>query len=378
MHMVIPFGVNAEIDTEDDGRQNAIGWLCFNRRFRGQQLLTLHEGKPLGIIAPGLQGHHGQFLAILAQARLRRDYPLHVAGREFTVQDLLENEERTCRSGMELTFKLIAVAHYRATDHTWHNEAGQTWNLPRLVREEIAAPIQGAACGGTHRLMGLARAVRKREQEGKPLDGEFGRARKYLNDYHRYAFQLQNADGSFSTKWLEYREARPELDRRVQTTGHILEWLAYSLSDEELRQADTLRAVRYLTDVLWDHRDRTWENGPLGHALSGLQIFQRRVSPFTSEKPSSNAATEAREDIPPARAPGANQAAAAGPILDWIERSILIHHQELPRRDERLSGGGRLSPNLLPPRRSPIDRRQMAGRGHDQGPLLFPAQPIRK
>jgi len=53
----------------------------------------------LGVIGVGLQGHPGQLLAVLAQAQLRRDYPIWVAGREFKVDDLIENEKLTCRGG---------------------------------------------------------------------------------------------------------------------------------------------------------------------------------------------------------------------------------------------------------------------------------------
>ena len=68
-----------------------------------------------------------------------------------------------------------------------------------------------------------------------PSTGEFVRAQKFINDYHRYTFSLQNPDGSFSTQWFTRREADPDVDRRLKTTGHIAEWLAFSLSDKEMR-----------------------------------------------------------------------------------------------------------------------------------------------
>ena len=354
MHMVIAQGVKSEVRVGGPRgeTQNAIGWLCFNRTFQGDRILTLENGRPLGIIGVGLQGHHGQLLAILAQARLRRDYPLHVAGKSFTVEDLIENEKLTCRSGTELTFKLIAASHYLATDATWKNETGQTWSISRLLREEIAAPIQGAACGGTHRLMGLSQAVRKRQKEGKPLDGEFDRARQYLQDYHRYAFRLQNPDGSFSTQWLEYRESRPDIERRLQTSGHILEWLAFSLSDEELRQPSTVRAVEYLTDLLASHRERHWSIGPLGHGLHALALYDERVFRPLDEKAPAIEVHE--EDSPPARAPRSarGQPGAGGNDSLWARRLTLRHLQRsvapapavrqetaAPRGDTAIPGG---------------------------------------
>ena len=125
----------------------------------------------------------------------------------------------------------------------------------------------------------MAHAVRKRQKEGKPLDGEFGRAQQYLQDYHRWAFRLQNPDGSFSTQWLEYRESRPDIERRLQTSGHIFEWLAFSLSEEELRQPDAVRAVDYLTTLLSSRRERNWSIGPLGHGLHALALYDERGLP---------------------------------------------------------------------------------------------------
>jgi hypothetical protein len=152
-----------------------------------------------------------------------------------------------------------------------------------LIREELAAPIRGAACGGTHRLMGYSYAVRKRVQQGKPVDGEFRRAQIYTQDYHRYTFSLQNPDGSFSTAWFERRGSEPSVDRRLKTTGHILEWIAFSLSDQELRDPRMVKAVDYLATLLLSDTRRTWEIGPLGHGLHALAIYHDRM--FHGELP---------------------------------------------------------------------------------------------
>ena len=124
----------------------------------------------------GLQGHMGQFLAMLAQCQVSPDYPIRVGKREFTIEDLIEAEKETCYPKSELTFKLIALMHYLDSDDTWVNDQGAKWDIPRLIREELAQPIRGAACGGTHRLSGLSLAARTRVRRGEPLDGEYLRA----------------------------------------------------------------------------------------------------------------------------------------------------------------------------------------------------------
>lgn len=278
-HWVIAYNVYAEILANGPwgNRTNAVGWLCFNRPCKGQYLLTLDQGRIKAQYGVGLQGHEGQFLAILAQSRVMIDYPLRVGNRNFTVSDLVRSEMLGCQSGTELTFKLIALSHYLELDSQWKNSAGETWDIPRLIREEIAKPIQGAACGGTHRLMGLSYAVRMRKLRGEPIDGEYRRAEAYVRDYQKYAFSLQNADGSFSTNWLAGREAKTDVERRLQTTGHILEWLIFSLPDAELKNPRIVQCVDFLTNILLQEPNREWKIGPLGHGLRALTLYDRRV-----------------------------------------------------------------------------------------------------
>ena len=99
---------------------------------------------------------------MLAQCHVSADYPIHVGNKEFTIHDLIEAEKKTCYPKSELTFKLIALQYYLDLNDTWVNDQGVEWDFPRLIREELAQPIRGAACGGTHRLSGLSLAVKTR------------------------------------------------------------------------------------------------------------------------------------------------------------------------------------------------------------------------
>lgn len=279
MHAIVAYGVDTRIRKGGPGGEpmTAIGHLCFSGICKNQPILTIRKGELYALRGPGVQGHSGQFLAILAQSYLQRDYPLYVGGKQFTLEDLIEAEKKDCEAGTELTFKLISLMHYLPSDATWTNFQGQEWSLDRLIREEIVQPIRGAACGGTHRLMGLSYAVRKREQREEPITGIYLEAQKYIDQYHKYTWSLQNPDGSFSTNWFVRKEARNDIDRRMQTTGHTLEWLAFSLSDEQLRDPRMVKAVKYTTDLLLNEDVSEWEIGHLGHALHALQIYNERV-----------------------------------------------------------------------------------------------------
>lgn len=276
MHAMIAYGVDSEL-IAGDKRVNAIGYLCYNGICNGQQLFYTANGRIQARIGPGVQGHPGQFLAMLAQSRVKTDFPMLIEGQRFTVADLIQYEKETCRPKTELTFKLIAFMHYLKSDEKWKSNDGQDWDLPRLIKEELSQPIVGAACGGTHRMTGLSYAVRKREQRGEPFTGQWQRAKIFVDDFHEYAFRLQNPDGSFSTDWFAGRADNGPPTRRLETTGHITEWLAYSLDKEQLVEPRMVKSVSYLTNLLIEHRDEKWGIGPLGHGLHALAIYDERI-----------------------------------------------------------------------------------------------------
>ena len=209
--------------------------------------------------------------------RVQLEYPLRVDGVEFSVSDLVEYEKTTCYTGTELTFKLIALVHYLPVDSQWTNDRGQNWDFQRLVQEELAQPVRGAACGGTHRLMGLSYAVRAREKQGGEFIGEWQRAKQFVEEYHKYAFSLQNRDGSFSSNWFKGRGNWGDVHRKIETTGHTLEWLVYSLPRERLTDARVVKSVGYLASLLKNNRFAEFEVGPRGHGLHALALYEHRV-----------------------------------------------------------------------------------------------------
>jgi len=298
MHAFVAFGCDTQVRRGGPSGEpvSAIGWLCWNLPARGQSLLY-RSGEGIGAsYGPGLEGHGGQFLALLAQSRVPIDYQLKVGGKEFTVADLVEYEKLECQAGSELTFRLIGLSHYLGTDAKWKNRYGQDWDVERLIEEEIKQPIRGATCGGSHRLFGMSYALKKRIKSGQPVSGQFARAQKYLSDYHRFAFSLQNDDGSMSTAFFWRREASSDLGTRLNTTGHVLEWLAFSLPEKDLSNPRAVKAYEYLADLLYQNQNMSWSIGPLGHALHGLVIYQDRM--FGSNKKPAPDASEIAERPP--------------------------------------------------------------------------------
>lgn len=278
MHAALSYGVDSRVhrDHAQGPIVSAPGWLCWNGTCRGRRMMYMQNGT-LGILeGPGFQGHPGQLLAVLAQCRVGRDYELRVDGQSLTVQDLVEREMETCRVDRELTFKLIGLSHYLKSDAEWQNESGEKWNVPRLLRVELASSLNGVACGGSHRLMGISYSVYKRRLRKEPLDGVWGEAEQRVQKYIAYTYKLQNRDGGFSTQWYQRRADSGDINRKLQTTGHMLEWLVFSLPDEQLDDPRLLRAVDFLVNLMVNNRFNEWENGPRGHAIRALVLYGQR------------------------------------------------------------------------------------------------------
>jgi hypothetical protein len=308
MHGMLAYGLDSHL--REGGPKGdlitAVGWLCYNKPCKGLTLMYVTpEGELRAKQGAGLQGHMGQLLAMLAQCRVSPDYPIKVGQHDFTVRDLIEVEKKTCYEKTELTFKLIGLMHYLNSDDRWVNDQGMEWDIPKLISEELAQPIRGAACGGTHRLSGLSLAARTRVRRGEPLDGEFAKASEFVERYHNYAFQMQNPDGSLSTEWFRGKGDDDDIDRRVKTTGHILEWLCYSLSDDQMRSNRVFAATNYLASLLYTNSDHEWEKGPIGHAIHALRLYdERMLQPYDNAE---NVASDASANNTPNRSKSRSQ-----------------------------------------------------------------------
>lgn len=263
--------------TDGKRRFNAVAWMAGNNPCRNQ---LLFEEDDRGIVVRsgvGLQGHQAQMLAVFGLIDVPASYPIFVGRTKYNVDDVIEREMLDCKTGNELTFTLIGLSHYIDTNTQWTAGDGQTWNFERLIKEELAQPVVGAACGGTHRLMGFAHALRRRRAEGRPITGQWERADRYVKDFIAYTWQLQNRDGSMSTSWFEKSEDNGEMDRKIQTTGHMVEFLLTALPDDQLQSPQLLRSMSFLVNTLYEERGHDWPVGPKGHALRALAMYYRRV-----------------------------------------------------------------------------------------------------
>jgi hypothetical protein len=141
----------------------------------------------------------------------------------------------------------------------------------------VAANVEQAACGGTHRLFGLNWAYNLHLRNGGKTEGVWKDLVDEQARYQHLAWKYQNPDGSFSTEFFRGRGTMPDKQLCMNTTGHILEWLAYSLPESELRKEWMERAVNRLALMFLEIQNQSMEGGTLYHAAHGLRIYHERV-----------------------------------------------------------------------------------------------------
>ena len=242
------------------------------------------------------QGHQDQFIAEMAQWGISINHKFIVKGKEYTYEDFLRHAKAcaSLKTGQELSWAILCLGQYYGTDISWTNSAGEKLQYEDLVRYELEQPVVGAACGGTHRLFGLTWAYRLHMRSPpsplplSPAAGERGWGEgektsvwqdieKKSAEYKQRAREMQNSDGSLSTDYFEKRADERDMSRRMNTTGHMFEWLALALSDDELKEPWVENAANALTMMFFDIQDKPMETGTLYHAMHGLLIYYARV-----------------------------------------------------------------------------------------------------
>lgn len=295
----LAFGCNAEIFSLDSGgekRVNAIACLCWNYSCGGFEPFTLVDGHISARLGYGTQSRPSQVLAALALARVQVSYPLRVGDIVRTVADLVESEKLSCRTGADMSLKLIGLAYY-VDEATWKNDLDEEWSLEKIIKEELARPSLASAGMGLDCLLGLNYAVNRREKRNLPIEGQFARAKKYVGEFQNYAFGIQNSDGSWGY-YLSGKGANRDASAGLRSSGYVLEWLALSLPEDRLVDPAMAAGIAYLNNTLNQRYQNnlpalsTQEIAGTMRALHALAIYDERFfksadieEPATEKKP---------------------------------------------------------------------------------------------
>ena len=301
VHGVLAYG--GEFLIQHEGQLvPALDWLLSGQgRLRGWNLRAGGAGDkgPIVVLEPGSkegQGHPDQWLGYLSQAGLGLDEEIVAGGRTYTIRDMLEQAKWDIYQGMEATWTLMAFSVYLPLDATWTNKRGEEWTVEKVVAMEagqLGPPEPGqfsagdSACGGSHRLFGLAVMVNKYLAEtGKrpdELEGGWALANMKLQDAKRIARQFQQADGTFSSHYFNRAGTTANVSDRIGTTGHTFEMLATTMTQDEIRAPWMRKAADQLCTLLEQTRDIELDVGGLYHACHGLFVYRQRLAGFTAQ-----------------------------------------------------------------------------------------------
>ncbi len=307
---------------EHGNKVNALEWIASGAKFHDQPWFEktaygahahAYNGHPYEF-----QGHPCQFMACMTMCDLPLDFKFQAGGGEtVTLADLIHGAQAEVNDREEVTWVLWFLAHYLESDAQWTNKDGEPWSMERLVQVEMGKTVTASACGGCHGLFALAYSRNGFLASGRTLYGPWMEADQKVRRHIEMARMYQNPDGTFSSNSFQGPGHSDDLEKRLGTTGHILEFLDVALPQSRLSEEWVRRAVAALADELIRNRLTPCECGALYHAVDGLTIYRTRVWPElqtprriqTTAKPIAGA-------IPPVSGPITSTAANSNPAAD--------------------------------------------------------------
>ena len=225
------------------------------------------------------QGHRDQWLAYMSACELPRDQIIQTIDGPRRLDLWLRQIQWDVPLNFEQEFSwtLMSLVPYLSTSEQWTARDGNTYSIESLLRTEIDRLSAEDACGGSHRLTAIAITLRKHQDEGGAMTGAWTDAQELVEGAILQAIEYQNADGSLSSHYF----ARPgwslDLVTAIGSTGHVLEFIAVAAPDELLIEPPVLSAANHLCELLEQAEPLDLECGALYHAISGLQIFRKRL-----------------------------------------------------------------------------------------------------
>jgi hypothetical protein len=226
------------------------------------------------------QGHVDQFVAEMVQAGLSPEQEFIVHGKQYTFMDFIRHTQSRVRvtEDQELSWAIVAIGQCLGTDVSWTNSFDEQLHFEDLIRYELNQDIEESACGGTHSLFGLSWAYHLHLRNGGQEIGVWKEVADKTARYHGRVRALQNPDGSFSTNFFREPGNANDTKLRINTTGHMLEWLAISLTDAQLQEPWVQRAANALSLMILDIQDSPMEGGTLYHAVHALRLYASNSS----------------------------------------------------------------------------------------------------
>ncbi|MCL2710841.1 MAG: hypothetical protein FWE95_08165 [Planctomycetaceae bacterium] len=306
MLMALPYGADAKVfqpnpnyNPRDRNAANvptgnsiySIGALCWNTPLNGKTLLRSDGKKVIARVGFGYQNQPGSFAAMMAMSSIMPNYELKVGGNSYTIADLLESEKHSVSKGMNMSMVLVALSCYGNPTEQWKNEFGETWNIEKMLTSELNRSIDQGTSDVTDWLLGITSAVKLYESENIPIRGTMALAKRQLKTYQDFVLEIQNDRYLWHPRFFLYKGYNPNAPfETMNSGGHILRWLVFSLSDKELQDPQVVRSVMNLASTVNRVKPETMASTmsakqleSLAVALHALSLYYQRT--FGEEPP---------------------------------------------------------------------------------------------
>ena len=288
--MALPYGADARVfqpnPNVDPRDRNAprgnsiysIGALCWNTPCNGKTLLRSDGKRIIARVGHGYQQRPASFAALMAMSNIMPNYELKVGSSSYTIADLVASEKMAVSKGMNLSMALVAFSFYGDPNDQWKNEFGETWNIEKIVTGELNRSLDQGTSDVTDWLLGLTAAVKLYENENIPIRGPMALAKRQLKTYQDFVLDIQNDRYLWHPKFFLYKGFNPNAFETMYSGGHILRWLAFSLSDKELQDPQVVRSVMSLATTVNRVKPETMANSLSARQLEGLAVSLHALS----------------------------------------------------------------------------------------------------
>jgi beta-lactamase regulating signal transducer with metallopeptidase domain len=262
---------------------NAFEWIQSGPTYQDEPLFqkTEHGGRAHPFSKPYVfEGHINQFFSKLAACRLPLDTQFGTPDGLITIQNMIDHAKMVVNDKEEVTWTLLALCRYLPPDAKWTNAKGEEWSIERLVDVEVGKPVGGPTSpnGGTDGLYALSVAREEYLQSGKPLQGTWLKADEKIRKYIDVAKSQQNPDGMLSSDFFRSSKRKDDFDKRLASSGHLLQFLMHAVSDEQLKEDWIRRAVEATANDIQVNRKEYVSCDPLFTATEALTTYLERVT----------------------------------------------------------------------------------------------------
>jgi hypothetical protein len=246
VHMILAGGPSLTLYNLSTGlHQRAVDFLC-----RDSGCIQLDSDGAPAFVADLQSERVNESLGMLAVSNINFKSTLYTtsSGNEGSLEDLAEAAMNRFRfNSQENSWSLMLFAVYPGVKQEWRNLRGEIVSVEKILESESSHAYGKGACFGTHRLEGIAFALRRfcLEEDIEPaqLGGTWAKAYEYVQGAITRMRANQRDDGSLPKSWF----------MKKSFPVSSLEW-KYKLSDLSSLRFHPNEAIVY----------------PTGHCLDAL------------------------------------------------------------------------------------------------------------